>query len=255
MVLGDYHRGFCKEFGREDVTATHLNAFRKRNGWKVGRAGERYAGRSRLFSREEIEWLHSNCTMTAADQHHVFCTVFSRHDISAAQLVAFRKRKRWKTGRTGRFEKGIVPANKGKKMPFNANTASAWFTKGHLPANYRGAGHERVDSKDGYVILIVAEPNPWTGAKTRPVLKHRWLWEKKNGPLPKGMVLKSLDGDKLNTDPSNWVPVQRALMPRLNGGPHKSWIAYDDAPDDLKPTIMATAKLDNRLRSKGARHG
>ncbi|MHC2297885.1 hypothetical protein [Rhizobium mongolense] len=37
-------------------------------------------------------------------------------------------------------------------------------------------GHERVDSKDGYIVTIVDEENPWTGAKTRPVHKHRWLW-------------------------------------------------------------------------------
>jgi hypothetical protein len=32
------------------------------------------------------------------------------------------------------------------------------------------------------------------------------------------MALKCLDGNKQNTDPSNWEAVPRALLPRLAGG-------------------------------------
>lgn len=43
------------------------------------------------------------------------------------------------------------------------------FKPSQLPHNYRGPGHERVNSKDGCVIMIVAEKNPWMGANTRPL--------------------------------------------------------------------------------------
>ncbi|MHC9236415.1 HNH endonuclease signature motif containing protein [Pseudooceanicola sp. 502str34] len=166
--------------------------------------------------------------------------------MSAANLHALRKRKGWKTGRTGHFAKGGEPHNKGK--PFNPpGSEKGRFKKGNTPHTYKGAGHERIDSKDGYVILILDEPNPWTGGTTRPVHKHRYLWEKANGPVPDGHRLKSLDGDKTNCDPSNWEAIPMALAPRLNG---RFGRGYDDAPAELKPTIMATAKLEHALREK-----
>jgi hypothetical protein len=66
--------------------------------------------------------------------------------------------------------------------------------------------------------------------------------------VPGGYALKCLDGNKLNTDPGNWEAVPRALLPRLNG---KSGRNYDRAPDELKPTIMAVAKLEQRVRERG----
>lgn len=253
MVLGDYHRAFCAAFGRDDVRIVHLNALRKRMGWKVGRAGRRYVGRSRLYSPAEIAWLQANCSMSLAQWHDAFLATFGRADISKVQLLSLRKNRRWLTGRTGRFEPGQVSHNKGKRCApgtggRHPNAARTQFKAGQVPHTYRGPGHERVDSKDGYVVLVVAAPNPWTGAATRPVLKHRWLWEQANGPLPKGHVLKCLDGDKTNTAPSNWEAVPRGVLARLNGGPHKKRLSYDDAPDELKPAVLAVAKLDYRAR-------
>lgn len=253
MVLGDYHREFCATFRRDDVRIEHLNALRKRMGWKVGRAGGRYVGRSRLYSAAEIAWLRANCSMCLAAWHAAFQAAFGREDISEAQLLSLRKNRRWLTGRTGRFEKGQVSHNKGKRCApgtggRHPNAARTQFKAGQVPHTYRGPGHERVDSKDGYVVVIVAETNPWTGAATRPMHKHRLLWEERHGPLPAGHVLKCLDGDKANTDPSNWEAVPRGVLTRLNGGRHKKHLAYDAAPAELKPAVLAVAKLDHRAR-------
>lgn len=69
------------------------------------------------------------------------------------------------------------------------------------------------------------------------------------------MVLKC-KGDPLNTDPSNWEVVPRGVLMRLNGtgtGPFKR-IAYDDAPEELKPTLMAMTKLEHAVSlTKGSR--
>ncbi|WP_102226851.1 HNH endonuclease signature motif containing protein [Acidimangrovimonas sediminis] len=194
---------------------------------------------------EELAWIEAHKDWPRKTLHAGFCARFRRTDVSVDALKQLCLRKGWKTGRTGCFPKGNEPMNKGKKMPFNANSARTQFKKGDRPHTWRGAGHERIDAKDGYVIMIVDETNPWTGAPTRPVHKHRWLWEKKHGPIPKGMVLKCLSGDKTNCDPSNWELIPQAMMPRLSG----RWgIAYDDAPDELKPTLMATAKLEYAAR-------
>ena len=57
LIISDYHRAFCAEFGRANVSAAHLHGLRKRKGWKVGRAKGRFAGRHLRYSAEEIEWL------------------------------------------------------------------------------------------------------------------------------------------------------------------------------------------------------
>ena len=173
-----------------------------------------------------------------------------RRDVTQQNLTALCKRNGWLTGRTGCFEKGAVPLNKGKKMPFNANCARTQFKKGQRPRNAKYAGYERVDPKDGYVYISVNETNPHTGFARRFVLKHKWRWEQLHGPVPKGMCLKSKDGDRRNTDPSNWELIPRALLTRLNG--RHTGVVYDDAPAELKPTIMAIAKLDHGVRERKA---
>jgi hypothetical protein len=249
MVIGDYHRAFCAAFYRIDVTSAHLHGLRKRKGWLVGRAPGRFAGRHRLFSGAEIEWLQNNCTKALGDFHRDFCAKFSRKDVSAAQIRSLHKNEGWKTGRTGRFETGSVPANKGKPAPYHPNSARTRFKKGQLPHNTKYAGHERV-ATHGYIEISVDETNPNTGFERRYVLKHRWLFEQKHGPIPEGMVLKCTGDNHLNTDPSNWELVPRALLPRLNG---RFGRGYDSAPGDLKPTIMAVAKLEHALNEKNQR--
>lgn len=251
MIISDYHRAFVERFDRADVEAPHLHGLRKRMGWLVGRASGRFKGRRIKYSAEEIAWLRENCTLPIAECHQAFLRAFPRDDVTAQNLHALRKREGLKTGRTGRFEKGMEPANKGKKMPFNPRSAATRFKPGQLPHNHQGAGHERIDSKDGYVVMIVDEVNPWTGAATRPVHKHRWLWEQKHGPIPEGFALKCMDGNKLNTDPANWELVPRAILPRLNG---RYGRGFDAAPEELRPTILAVSKLEHaaRLRRKEA---
>ncbi|MDX8513551.1 HNH endonuclease signature motif containing protein [Mesorhizobium captivum] len=254
MIISDYHKAFCEKFERDDVTAAHLHGLRKRMGWKVGRQLGRFAGRHTAYSPTEITWLRDNSTMEINAWCAAFRGQFDRHDVSPAKLHSLRKRMGWKTGRSGQFEAGHVSANKGKKCPpgvsgRHPNAQKTQFRKGQLPHNFRGAGHESTD-EDGYVWIVVDQINPWTGASTWRVHKHRWLWEKKNGPVPEGHVLKCLDGDKANTDPSNWELVPIGLLPRLNG---KSGRRYDTAAAELKPTIMAIAKLEHRVRGSRSR--
>ncbi|TPN34988.1 HNH endonuclease [Mesorhizobium sp. B1-1-6] len=214
-------------------------------GWKVGRDHARYKGRRLKYTEAEIAWLRDNSTMEINVWCAAFRAEFGHEDTTPAKLHSLRKREGWKTGRTGQFEKGSVPSTKGKKMPFNPNSAVTQFKKGQLPHNHRGPGHESVGD-DGYIWIVTDQRNPWTGASTWRVHKHRWLWEQANGPVPQGMVLKCL-GEKSNPDPSNWAPVPIGLLPRLNG---KSNRDYDRAPAELKPVIMAVAKLEHAAAAR-----
>lgn len=204
------------------------------------------------YTDAELSWLKANRKMSIAEYHKAFCAKFGSA-VSAVNLNAIRKRKGWRTGRTGCFEKGIVPHNKGKPFPAarQPSCAKNQFKKGNLPHNTNYLGHERV-SKDGYVEISIDEMNPHTGFERRYVLKHRWTWEKQHGPVPDGMALKC-KSDRLDTDPSNWELVPRAILPRLNGGRHKTKLAYDEAPEEIRPTIMAVAKLEHHILTKRRR--
>lgn len=201
-------------------------------GWKV------------QYSTGELCWIKAHKTMVRPQAHEAFCLKFDRKDVSLTNYVALCKRKGWFTGRDGRYPKGSVPANKGKKMPFNANSARTQFKKGGLPGNTKYLGHERV-SKDGYVEISIDETNPHTGFERRYVLKHRWLWVQENGPLEDGMCLKCLDGNKQNCNPSNWKSIPRAMLPRLNGRFGRD---YDKAEPEVKPLILAITELEHQTR-------
>ncbi|MEO6965125.1 MAG: HNH endonuclease [Acidobacteriaceae bacterium] len=180
---------------------------------------------TRRYTQEELQWLEENQTLFTPDYLREFCVKFNRTDVTAGALRTQRQKRGWKVGRT--------------KSPFK---------KGVRPPNYRGPGHEGRDHY-GFVTLVVEE-RWWNGRKmtnTRTVCKHRWLWEKANGPLGKGVVLKCLNGNKDDTDPSNWQAIPRAMLPRLSATYGRN---YDRAPAELKPTIMAVSLLEHLAQTR-----
>lgn len=208
-------------------------------------------GRPIAYSSAEVAWLASNSRMVLTEYHREFCRLFDRGDVSASNLNALRKRRGWATGRTGRFEKGVAPVNKGKQCPpgtggRHPNARRTHFRKGSrngkAALNYKPIGTERV-SKDGYRERKIHDGLP---LRSRWKALHRIEWEAVHGPVPAGMVLKCL-GAKDNPDPSNWVLVPRALLPRLNG---RFGRAFDEAPDQLKPVLLAVSELEHLLRSR-----
>jgi hypothetical protein len=210
-----------------------------------------------IYSAEEMAWLEANRLMVISDYASAFAERFGR-SVDAKNLHALRKRKGWKTGRTGFFEKGEEPHNKGKPCPEgrggkHPNARKTQFRKGNAPHNTNHLWHERV-SKDGYVEISVPETNKHTGFERRYALKHKWLWEQKNGPVPAGCALKCLDGNRQNCDPSNWEPVSRKLLPRLAGGNrYRRVLAYDDAAPEVRPALITIAKLAIAAGSRRAK--
>ena len=80
-----------------------------------------------------------------------------------------------------RFQKGHVPATKGKKMSARqyALCAPTMFKPGQRPPKWRPVGSERINV-DGYVEVKVSNQPPKWG------LKHRIVWEQAYGPIPPG---------------------------------------------------------------------
>ena len=142
------------------------------------------------------------------------------------------------------FPKGHIPANKGKKMnpEVYARIKATMFQKGHRPANYKPIGSERVD-KDGYHLVKVAEPNIWRA-------KHVILWEKYNGPVPKGqkVVFANQNHDDIRIE--NLLIVSAAQLCVVN----KRRMVYPDA--ELTKASLSLANLligISKRKRKGTR--
>lgn len=139
--------------------------------------------------------------------------LFNRHfdlNVSWSQLKNCLKKNEIKSGRTGRFEKGSIPVNKGTKGLTTANKTS--FKKGQRPKNYKPVGYERID-RDGYVLVKVSDTGEW---HQRWRHKHKVIWEAAHGPIPKGHALIFLDRDKLNVSLDNLQLITQSLLARMN---------------------------------------
>lgn len=150
-------------------------------------------------------------------------------EISLSQVNSYIGNHHLSTGRTGRFQKGQEPPNKGKKGVCAAGCEKSWFKKGHIPANYRPVGSERVNA-DGYIEVKVADPNKWK-------LKHRVVWESANGKIPKGYIIIFRDNDKTNTDIDNLLLIKRGTHAVLN---HTGLCEYSG---EFKETAICIAEL------------
>lgn len=150
-------------------------------------------------------------------------------EISIGQINTYIGNHHLNTGRTGRFEKGHSPANKGKKGQCPSGCEKTWFQKGHTPANHRPVGSERINA-DGYTEVKVEEPNKW-----KP--KHKVVWEAANGKVPRGYIIIFRDNDKTNTAIENLMLVKRGVHAILN---HTGLCKYSG---DFKETAIRIAEL------------
>lgn len=204
-------------------------------------------GKPVRYSADELAWIEEHREMRLPDLHRFFVMFFDRSDVSADAIKALRTRKGWKTGRTGCFERGQASWNKG--LHYTApGSEKGWFRKGERRGVavklYKPIGTERL-SKDGYLERKIHDGMP---LQSRWRAVHLVNWEAVNGPLPKGICLKCLDGERSNLAPDNWEAIPRALLPRLNGGKGRR-LAFDDAEPAIKPAIMAIAKLQHGARA------
>ncbi len=212
-------------------------------------------GRAIIYTDAEISWLEANQTMVISDYHAAYVAAFGRDDVSLVNLHSLRKRKGWKTGRTGCFVKGQTPINKGKKCApgtggRHPNARATQFKNGERSGVaaklWKPVGTERVTC-DGYIERKINNDMPLQ-ARWKQV--HRINWEAVNGPIPEGFVLKCLDGNHGNTDADNWEVVHRGVLARLNGGRFRKTLPYDAAPEELKPLVMASAKLKHAVHER-----
>ena len=153
-------------------------------------------------------------------------------DTTVETMKGLLSRKKIHTGTLGRFKKGSIPWNKGKKGYVGANRTS--FKKGHKPKNWRTVGSERIDT-EGYTLIKIAEPRKWA-------LKHRIIWEEHyKKKIPRGSVIIFADSDKSNLSIENLICVTRNELKVLN----KCGLIKNDV--ELTKTGLNIAKIRIKL--------
>lgn len=136
------------------------------------------------------------------------------------------------------FKKGHETWNKGRPMSpeVYAKAKATMFKKGQKPVNHRPVGAERINV-DGYVEVKVAEPGKW-----KP--KHRVIWEEAHGPIPKGMMIRFRNGNKLDMRLENLIMVTQAE----NMKNYNSYITR--YPKELQLLIQLKGAVNRQIHKK-----
>jgi len=144
-----------------------------------------------------------------------------------------------KHGAAFRYKKGDEPHNKGVKMPESTynKVKHTMFKPGDEPHNTRPVGSIRIQEKAGdipYQYIKVANRN-WQ-------LLHRYNWEKVNGKIPKGMVLRFKDGNTMNCEIANLE-----LLTQQENMMRNTMHQY---PAELKEVLKLRNKLNKLINGK-----
>nr|DAU45704.1 MAG TPA: homing endonuclease [Caudoviricetes sp.] len=134
-----------------------------------------------------------------------------------------------------RFKRGHAPANKGKKMPKEVydKVCGTMFKPGNTPVNYRPVGSERVNA-DGYIEIKVAAPDEWK-------LKHRVVWEKENGAIPRGCNIQFRNGNRKDLRLDNLYLIDRKTQLLQQNSMMARY------PVELQQVIRAKGALNHRI--------
>jgi hypothetical protein len=195
-------------------------------------------GTTRAYTTEQVDWLRENYPLMPLDAlHTAFNAQFGQARTRDA-IKATLGREKITSGRTGRFEQGQHPWNRGSKGIMRANVCS--FKKGNVPPNRKPLYSERICTKDGYINISVPERNPYTGAvlMTHPssLIPHQQLtvqgYPVRTGPggayIPKTIQAQQylIQWRKANADaPDAWLrriiseAFQRMISRRMQDAP------------------------------------
>jgi hypothetical protein len=114
-----------------------------------------------------------------------------------------------------------------------ANATS--FKKGQKPHNTKEIGSTRIDGKDMFLLVKVAD-RKW-------IRKEILIWEEAYGKIPKGSILRVINPLLNKYDINNLMLISKGENMKLN--------AIHKYPEELKKTIRALTKLKKTIRKNG----
>jgi hypothetical protein len=244
---------FVLAFGRTDVRVEHITALCKRQRWNTARTTYTAAEDAVLLARfAETPTAQIAAVLNRSPgsvTHRARLLGLAKSAAYLATAASGRMQSGTDIGARTYFRRGEPSHNTGRTYPKGwapGRMAETQFVKGQGGWNHKPIGFERVAGQYTFTKVSDIRHVPWT---VNWKLTHVLKWEAIHGPVPSDQCLKNIDGNRLNTNVENWQLIPRAILPQLNGGRGKR-LGYDAAPAELKPVILAVAKLSHTITKK-----
>ena len=194
---------------------------------------------NKLFPSEIEEFIKNNYKGVPNQELADMINAKFRTSYSKTQIKTYKFKNKLNSGLTGRFEKGEIPYNKGKKMPAEVyeKCKATMFKKGDKPKTLREIGSERIN-KDGYIEVKVSTSGPWK-------LKHRMVYENYyNVKLQSNDIITFLDDNPLNCNIDNLVLIKRSTLSILN----QNFSDIDINDPEIRALIINLAKSMDKVK-------
>ena len=161
------------------------------------------------YTSEEDQWLKE---FAPGHPFKVIHTEFNKRFGTEVTLCAIAGRAKVigaKNGIDGRFKKGSIPHNKGKKMSKEQyeRCKNTMFKSGHSPHNRKPIGSLRF--VDGYYMIKVKEPSTW-------MTRARYVYEQEHGKVADDTYIVHINGDKADDRIENLIEMKKSEIIALN---------------------------------------
>lgn len=114
------------------------------------------------------------------------------------------------------------------------------FKKGNIPANHRPIGSERIDNRDGSILIKIQDGH----LQKNWMSKSRYIYEQAHGKIPKGYKVIFADGNNRNFDLDNLILVSNAEELIMN----QRKLMSNDA--EFTKTGVVIAKVLNKAKKR-----
>jgi hypothetical protein len=151
--------------------------------------------------------------------------------LTFGQMKGLLQRYNLSNGLPQRFQLGHIPHNKGVKGFCTPGLKRSQYKPGNIPTTCKPIGAKRKNGY-GYVEVKIAHPNVWKS-------KHTAIWEKVNGPVPKGKIIIFADGNKRNLHLENLLMVSKRELIVMN----RNGLIYDNGVFTKTGKLIADIKI------------
>lgn len=229
-------RAFNTVFGVEKTEA-QIRSTLKNHNIKCGRSQKkRLYPKSLIFSPDQIEFIRKHYKSLIIADLTIKLNDHFGTDFSTQQLKTFVHNHGINSGRTGCFEKGHQPHNKGVKgWKAGGKATQTQFKPGQRGSKWRPIGSERI-TKDGIRQRKIADTK-YAPANWRSV--HELTWEAHHGPVPAGHIVV-FNGDP--EDVTDLECITRAENMRRN--------SIHNLPEPLKDVIRWRGVLNRHINER-----
>lgn len=230
-------------------TASSMKGFRGNHGYRNYKkqwTSEEYWKYQKRWPQGMYEFIRDNSWGVSSKDmaemvNEKFGTNFNEH-----RMKCFRAKYKIRSGVTGWFQKGREPGNKGRKQSEYCSpealeaSRKTQFRKGNHPVNEMQIGAIST-TRDGYLI----RKKSMTGSQwERWEFLHRAVWEEHNGPIPEGMTVVFLNGDKKDVRIDNLMLISRGELSTM------SRKGYWSADPELTEAAVSLVRLQRRANKK-----